>query len=45
MPNCWQEVEKVAQQRTIDYSGLRTIMSIRILAAVKDGVTDPAWRP
>ena len=38
----WREVKKVAPQRTIDYSSLRTIMSIRIMAAAKDGVTDPA---
>ena len=38
----WQEVETVAQQRTINYSGLRRIMAIRIMAAVKDGVNDPA---
>jgi len=38
----WQEVETVAQQRTIDYSGLRRILAIRIMAGVKDGVKDPA---
>ena len=38
----WQEIETVAQQRTINYSGLRRIMAIRIMAAVKDGVNDPA---
>ena len=38
----WQEIETVAQQRTINYSGVRKIMEIRIMAAVKDGVSDPA---
>jgi hypothetical protein len=38
----WQEVEQAAQHRAVDYSGLRRIMALRIMAAVKDGVTDPA---
>jgi hypothetical protein len=37
----WQEIERVAQQRTVNYTGLRRIMEIRIMAAIKDGVKDP----
>jgi len=37
----WEEVEYALAGGKIDPTGLRTIMSVRIMAAVRDGERDP----
>ena len=37
----WEEVEYALAGGKIDRTGLRTIMSVRIMAAVRDGERDP----
>ena len=37
----WEEVEYTLAGSEIDRTGLRTIMSVRIMAAVRDGERDP----
>ena len=37
----WEEVEYALAGGKIDPTGLRTIMSVRIMAAVRDGELDP----
>ena len=37
----WEEVEYALAGSQIDRTGLRTIMSVRIMAAVRDGERDP----
>ena len=37
----WEEVEYALAGSQIDRTGLRTIMSVRIMAAARDGERDP----
>ena len=37
----WDEVGLVLASNTIDPTGLRTVMSVRIIVAVRDGERDP----
>ena len=37
----WDEVELVLASSTVDPMGLRTLMAVRIMAAVRDGERDP----
>lgn len=37
----WQEAEYALANSTFDPTGLRTMMSVRIMAAVPDGERDP----
>ena len=37
----WRDVEHLAHGRNLDYTALRTVMSVRIRAGVRDGYVDP----
>ena len=37
----WDEVELVLASSTVDPRGLKTVMALRIMAAVRDGEHDP----
>ena len=37
----WDEVELALASNTFDATGLRTVMAVRIMAAVRDGEHDP----
>jgi hypothetical protein len=37
----WDEVELMLADNTVDPKGLRTVMAVRIMAAVRDGEHDP----
>ncbi len=37
----WDEVEFALASNTFDSTGVRTLMSVRIMAAVRDGERDP----
>ena len=39
----WQDVEHLIHGRKLDYTALRTVMSVRIMASVRDGHTDPEY--
>jgi hypothetical protein len=41
LDSAWQEVEQLTADKVVDCTGLRTIMSLRIMTSVRDGERDP----
>jgi hypothetical protein len=43
LDSAWQDVEHLIHGRKLDYTALRTVLSVRIMASVRDGHTDPEY--
>jgi hypothetical protein len=41
LESAWHDVEHLIHGRDLDYVALRTVMSVRIMASVRDGHRDP----
>jgi hypothetical protein len=41
LESAWRDVEHLIHGRKLDYTALRTVMSVRIMAGVRDGDADP----
>jgi len=41
LESAWRDVEHLIHGRNLDYTALRTVMSVRIMASVRDGHLDP----
>jgi hypothetical protein len=41
LESAWRDVERLIHGRKLDYTALRTVMSVRIMAGVRDGDSDP----
>jgi hypothetical protein len=41
LESAWHDVEPLIRGRNLDYVALRTVMSVRIMASVRDGHLDP----
>ena len=39
--SAWHDVEGIIRGRNLDYTTLRTVMSVRIMAGVREGEIDP----
>ncbi len=41
LESAWHDIEYLIHGRDLDYVALRTVMSVRIMACVRDGYLDP----
>ena len=41
LKSAWRDIEPRMLGRNLDYTALRTVMSVRIMAGVRDGDVDP----
>jgi hypothetical protein len=43
LESAWHDVETLTRGRNLDYTALHTVMSVRIMAGVRDGQSDPEY--